>query len=90
MSLDVFQMKMDLIIEKYPGLNSIYNDTVIYGNCEEDHDASLINLLNVVQLEGFVLNSKKLELKQPRVSLKQNTVLMACIPALRRFKVSQR
>ena len=34
----------------------------------EDHDANLINLLNVAQVEGLVLNSKKLELKCPRVS----------------------
>ena len=33
-----------------------------------DHDANLINLLNVAQVEGLVLNSKKLELKCPRVS----------------------
>ena len=68
MSQDVFQMKMDLIIEKCPGVKSIHDDMVIYGTCEEDHDANL-NLLNVAQLEGLVLNSKKLELKRPRVSL---------------------
>ena len=32
------------------------------------HDANLINLLNVAQVEGLVLNSKKLELKCPRFS----------------------
>ena len=35
---------------------------------DQDHDANLINLLNVAQLEGLVLNSKKLELKRPKVS----------------------
>ena len=35
---------------------------------KEDHDANLVNLLNVAQIEGLVLNSKKLELKRPRVS----------------------
>ena len=67
MSQDVFQMKMDLIMEKCPGVISIHDDIVIYGTSEEDHDANLINL-NVAQLEGLVLNSKKLELKRPRVS----------------------
>ena len=47
---------------------SIHDDIVIYGTCEEDYDANHINLLNVAQLEGLVLNSKKLELKWPRVS----------------------
>ena len=68
MSQDDFQMKMGLIMEKCPGVISIHNDIVIYSTCEEDHDANLINLLNMTQVEGLVLNSKKLELKWPRVS----------------------
>ena len=68
MSQDVFQMKMDLIMERCPGVISIHNDIVVYGVSEEDHDANLVNLLNVAQIEGLVLNSKKLELKHPRVS----------------------
>ena len=67
-SQDVFQMKMDLIMERCPGVISIHDDIVIYGTSEEDHDANLINLLNVAQVEGLVLNSKELELKRPRVS----------------------
>ena len=68
MSQDVFQMKMDLIMERWPGVISIHDDIVVYGVSEEDHDANLVNLLNVAQIEGLVLNSKKLELKRPRVS----------------------
>ena len=68
MSHDVFQMKMDLIMERCPGVISIHDDIVVYGVSEEDHDANLVNLLNVAQIEGPVLNSKKLELKRPRVS----------------------
>ena len=67
-SQDVFQMKMDLIMEKCPGVISIHDDIVIYGTSEEDQDSNLINFLNVAQLEGLVLNSKKLELKRLRVS----------------------
>ena len=68
MSQDVFQMKIDLIMERCPGVISIHDDIVVYGVSEEDHDANLVNLLNVAQIEGLVLNSKKLELKRPRVS----------------------
>ena len=68
MSQDIFQMKMDLIMEQCPGVISIHDDIVVYGVSEEDHDANLVNLLNVAQIEGLVLNSKKLELKRPRVS----------------------
>ena len=65
---DVFQMKMDIIMEKCPGVISIHDDIVIYGTSNQDHDANLINLLNVAQLKGLGLNSKKLELKRPKVS----------------------
>ena len=68
MSQDVFQMKMDLIMERCPGVISIHDDIVVYDVSEEDHDANVVNLLNVAQIEGLVLNSKKLELKRPRVS----------------------
>ena len=68
MSQDVFQMKMDLIMERCPGVISIHDDIVVYGVSEEDHDANLVNLLNIAQIEGLILNSKKLELKHPRVS----------------------
>ena len=68
MSQDVFQMKMELIMKRCPGVISIHDDIVVYGESEEDHDANLVNLLNVAQIEGLVLNSKKLELKCPRVS----------------------
>ena len=43
-------------------LIGIHDDIVIFGVDQEDHDANLINLLNVCQKEGLVLNRKKLEL----------------------------
>ena len=87
MSQDVFQMKMDLIMERCPGVISIHDEIVVYGVSKEDHDANLVNLLNVAQIEGLVLNSKKLELKHPRVSsLVRSTALMACIPAQRKYR----
>ena len=68
MSQDVFQLWMDAIIEQCPGVIGIHDDMVICGVDQEDHDANLINLLNVCQKEGLVLNSKKLELRRERVT----------------------
>ena len=62
MSQDVFQLRMDAILEQCPGVIGIHDDMVIFGVDQEDHDANLINLLNVCRKEGLVLNSKKLEL----------------------------
>ena len=59
MSQDVFQLRMDAILEQCPGVIGIHDDMVIFGVDQQDHDANLINLLNVCQKEGLVLNSKK-------------------------------
>ena len=67
MSQDMFQLRMDAILEQCPGVIGIHDDMVIFGVDQEDHDANLINLLNVCQKEGLVLNSKKLELRRERV-----------------------
>ena len=67
-SQDVFQIKMELIMEKCPGVISIHNDIVIYGTSDREHDANLIDLMSVAQLKSPVLNSKKLKLKRPQVS----------------------
>ena len=68
MSQDVFQLRMDAILEQCPGVIGIHDDMVIFGVDQADHDANLINLLNVCQKEGLVLNSKKLELRRERVT----------------------
>ena len=57
MSQDVFQLRMDAILEQCPGVIGIQDDMVIFGVDQQDHDANLINLLNICQ-EGLVLNSK--------------------------------
>ena len=44
---------MDAILEQCPGVIGIHDDMVIFGVDQEDHDANLINLLNVCQKEGI-------------------------------------
>ena len=68
MCQDMFQLWMDAILEQYPGVIGIHDDVVIFGVSNEDHDANLINLMNVCQKEGLVLNSKKLELRRQHVT----------------------
>ena len=68
MSQDVFQIQMHRILEQCPGVIGIHDDVIIYGYSWEDHDANLINFLNVCQMEGLCLSSKKLELRGDRVS----------------------
>ena len=68
MSQDVFQIQMDCILEQCPGVIGIHDDVIVYGYTREDHDANLINFLNICQMEGLCLSSKKLELCCDRVS----------------------
>ena len=68
MSQDVFQLRMDAILEQCPGVIGIHDDIVIFGTSNEDHDANLINLMNVCQKEGLIHNSKKLELRRECVT----------------------
>ena len=68
MSQDMFQLRMDAILEQCPGVIGIHDDMVIFGVDQQDHDTNLINLLNICQKEGLVLNSKKLELQRERVT----------------------
>ena len=82
--------RCDLIMEKCPRVISIHDDIVIYGTSEEDHDANLTNLLNVAQIEGLVLNSKKQTLTAKTLSSGQSTVLRECTLVRRRYKASLR
>ena len=59
---------MDAILKQCPGVIGIHDNMVIFGVDQEDHDAKLINLLNVCQKEGLVLNSNKLELRREWVT----------------------
>ena len=68
MSQDMFQIQMDRILEQCPSVIGIHDDVIIYGYTREDHDSNLINFLNVCQMEGLCLSSKKLELHRDRVS----------------------
>ena len=45
MSQDMFQMRMDQITNRLPGVIAIHDDTCIYGKTQEQHDKHLLQLL---------------------------------------------
>ena len=53
MSQDMFQLWMDAILEQCPGVTGIHDDMVIFGVDQQDHDANLINLLNICQRDWY-------------------------------------
>ena len=58
---------MDQILEECEGCIGIADDITIHGNTEAEHDAYLLELMEVSQKYGFVFNPKKTQVKAPVV-----------------------
>ena len=68
MSQDVFQHKMDQILERCPGTIGIADDIAVYGKTEQEHDRHLHNLMQVAAKNGLVFNSQKCAVKTPQIT----------------------
>ena len=66
-SQDVFQQRMDAILEKCPGCTGIADAVAVYGCTEEEHDDNLMNLMKVAHENGLVLNSRKCIIKTSEI-----------------------
>ena len=42
---NIFQMNMDIIVERFPGIIAIHNGVAVYIRDEEDHVANLVYLV---------------------------------------------
>lgn len=67
-SQDLFQAKMDQILEGLHSVISIADDIVVCGANEEEHDRNLINLMERAVETGLVFNSDKCTIKQKSIS----------------------
>ncbi len=67
-SQDLFQAKMDQILEGLQGVISIADDVAVCGVDEEDHDRNLISLMERAAETGLVFNSDKCIIKQQSIS----------------------
>ena len=45
MSQDVFQMRMDNITDRLPGIISIHDDICIFRKTQQEHDGNLLQLM---------------------------------------------
>ena len=52
MSQDVFQMCMDQITDRLPGIIAIHNDICVYGKTREEHDTNLLQLMKTASKNG--------------------------------------
>ena len=68
-SQDIFQQKMDFILEKCPGTVGIADDVVVHGPTTREHDANLHNLMLVARQHSLVFNLDKCSINQPKITL---------------------
>ena len=67
-SLDIFQKKMDQILEECQGCIGITDDITVHGHTKVEHDAHLQNLMHVAHKFGLVFNPEKTHVKAPAVN----------------------
>lgn len=67
-SQDIFQMKMDQILEQVDGAVGIADDVVVYSKTDDEHDKILHRLMQVAAKNGLVFNSKKCDIKSKSIS----------------------
>ena len=65
---DVFQMQMDQITNRLPGIIAIHDDIWEYGKDTTEHDNNLLKLMQTAQQQGLVFNSSKCSICQPQIS----------------------
>ena len=65
---DVFQRKLDAIFLSIPGVTGIADDMIIYRRNDQEHDAHLVNILEVCRKNTLTLNPDKMQFRLPQVS----------------------
>ena len=69
MSQDIFQMWMDQVTDRLPGIITIHHDTCIYGCNPEEHDQHLLQLMQTAKEHSIVFNSTKCCIRQPQIAI---------------------
>ena len=62
-SQDIFQHRVDQLIESLQGVLAIADDIIVFGNTQAEHDANLRRLLTRCQEFGLKLNPEKCKIK---------------------------
>ena len=68
MSQDVFQMQINQITNRLPGIIAIYDDICMYGKDMAEHNHNLLQLMKMAQGQGLVFNSSKCAICQSKIS----------------------
>ena len=68
MSQDIFQARMDEILEDLPGMVGITDDVCVHGKDEEEHNWNLKALMDRAKETWLVFSSDKCTIRQPEIS----------------------
>ena len=68
MSQDVFQMWMDQITNRLPGIIAIHNDICVYKKDITEHKHNILQLMKTAQGQGLVFHSSKYAICQSQIS----------------------
>ena len=68
MSQDIFQARMDEILEDLPGVVGITDDVCVHGKDKKEHDWNPKALMDRAKETGLVFNSDKCTIRQPEIS----------------------
>ena len=68
MAQDIFQMRMDQITERLPGIIAIHDDICVFGMTQEQHDKHLLQLLKTALAKELVFNSRKYQISKPKIT----------------------
>ena len=72
MSQDIFQARMDEILEYLPGVVGITDDVCVHVKDEEEHDPNLKALMDRAKETGLVFNSDKCTIRQPEIKMESD------------------
>ena len=67
MSQDVFQQKMDMILEGCHGTLTLIDDVIVHGKTKEEHDGNLRKLMETAQTAGLMFNSDKCAVNKKKI-----------------------
>ena len=67
-SQDIFQARMDEILEDLPGVAGITDDVCVHGKDVQEHDDNLRRLMERAKQCGLVFNSEKCDIRKNEIS----------------------
>ena len=67
-SQDIFQARMDSVLDGLEGVIGIADDVCVFGSTEAEHDERLQKLMQKAQVMGLVFNSQKCEIRKAQIS----------------------